>query len=136
MTTPTPQTKAQAPAKVSHKGSITGFVLSLISLMFSGLANFLIHMKYTPTGPTTGSVDREVGHAVATGTTTVLGTLLSVPFLVGAIVLAIVAVIFVLVRLRKVKVGGAIFSAISIALSVWSFVIAIGLFDSIKADPQ
>lgn len=132
-TVPAPKKVEQA---VSHKGSITGFILSLVSLMFSGLAYFLMNMKYTPTGPTTGSIEAEAGHAVATGTTTILGTLLGVPFLVGAIALAIVAVIFVLVRLRKVKVGGAIFSAVAIAISVWSFMIAIGLFDTIKADPQ
>lgn len=106
-----------------------------MSLISSGIGNLLIRAKYTPTGPTTGSVENEVGHAVATGTTSVLGALLGVPFLVGGIALALVAIIFIILRIRKVRVGGFIFSGIAVALLVWSVSAAISAFDLIKADP-
>jgi len=130
------QPMATPVKKVSHKPSITGIILALLALLSSGIANFFIHMKYTPTGPTTGSVDREVGHAVATGTTTVLGAIFGVPFMVGAIVLGLIAVVFIVIRLRKVKVAGAILSVIALGLAFWAISISIGLFDLIKAQPQ
>jgi len=120
---------------ISHKPSITGSILALTSLLASGIANLMIHAKYTPTGPTTGSIDREVGHAVATGTTSVLGAIFAVPFMVGAIGLGLLSIVFVVLRLRKVRVMGAVFSVIIIALVVWSISISAGLFELIKADP-
>lgn len=127
---------AASVKKVSHKPSITGIILALLALLSSGIANFFIHMKYTPTGPTTGSVDREVGHAIATGTTTVLGTIFGLPFMVGAIVLGLAAIVFIVVRLRKVKTAGAVLSVITLGLAAWAVSISIGLFDLIKAQPQ
>lgn len=128
---------AAAPIKkVSHKPSITGIILALLSLISSGIANLFIHMKYTPTGPTTGSVDREVGHAVATGTTTILGTIFGLPFMIGAIFFGLLGIIFIVIRLYKVKTVGAILSVIAILIAVWGIGISIGLFDLIKAHPQ
>jgi hypothetical protein len=133
---PTTKTPATTPRpNVSHKGSITGFVLALLSLVSAGIANALVHAKYTPNGPTTGSVDREVGHAVATGATTTLGALFGMLFIVGAIILAIVALVFIVIRLRNVKVGGLVFSLVSGAIAVWSFVIAAGALEFISAKP-
>lgn len=128
-----PQTKQQS--KVSHSASITGFILAILSLIASGIGSFLINAKYTPTGPTTGSVENEVGHAVATGTTTVLGAVLGMPFLVGGITLALISAIFIVLRITKIRVGGFIFSAVAVALLVWSVSIALGAFELIKADP-
>lgn len=128
--TPTP-----APVKVSHKPSITGIVLAILSLILSGLGNFLITMKYTPTGPTTGSVESEVGHAVGTGTTAVLGALLGVPFLVGGLVIAGVSILFILFRLRKVRIAGLLLSIVAVLLVIWSVSIVLGAFELIKAQP-
>ena len=131
-----PNTPVTAPqAKISHKPSITGFVLSCVSLAASGIGHLIITAKYTPKGPTTGSAEAEVGHAVATGTTSVLGALFGYPLLVVGIVLAIVSIILVLIRLRKLRAGGLIFSAIAILLAIWSLSIAFGAFDLITAKP-
>lgn len=133
---PTTQTPAAPPKpKVSHKASITGFIMAILSLASSGIAYLMIHAKYTPTGPTTGSVEAEVGHAVATGTTSVLGAIFGLPFLIGGLLFAAIGIIFIVLRLPKVRVGGFIFSAIAVALIVWSVTIALGGFDYIKADP-
>ena len=131
----TQNTSQKSQSKVSHNASITGFVLAVLSLISSGIGNLLIRAKYTPTGPTTGSVENEVGHAVATGTTAALGAVLGVPFLVGGFMLAFISIIFILLRVRKIRVGGFIFSAIAVAIVVWSVSAAIGAFELIKADP-
>ncbi len=130
--TQTPQVKQK---KVSHSASITGIILAVLSLISTGIGNLLIRAKYTPTGPTTGSVENEVGHAVATGTTAVLGAVLGVPFLVGGITLALISIIFIVLRITKIRVWGFLFSAIAVAIVVWSLSAAIGAFDLIKADP-
>ena len=128
----TPQVKQK---KVSHSASITGIILAVLSLISTGIGNLLIRAKYTPTGPTTGSVENEVGHAVATGTTAVLGAVLGVPFLVGGITLALISVIFIAFRITKIRVWGFIFCAIAVVILAWSVSAAIGAFDLIKADP-
>lgn len=133
--TKTSQAAQTTVKKPSHKPSITGIVLSILSIVSSGLANFLLHMKYTPTGPTTGSIDREVGHAVATGTTSVVGALLGVPFLVGGIVLGALAILFIALRVPKLRASGYILSIIFVAVAVWAIATGIAGFDYIKADP-
>jgi len=147
--TPTPSTDTAPPAapasptapapvqekKTSHKPSITGIILAILSLISSGIANFSINAKYTPTGPTTGSFEAEAGHAVATGTTSVLGALFGLPFLVGAIGLGLLSLVFITIRIPKLRVAGFIFSAIAVALVVWSISMALGNFELIKADP-
>lgn len=133
-----PTSKASKPVqqqKVSHKPSITGIVLAILSFASSGIGHLLIHAKYTPTGPTTGSVENEVGHAVATGTTSVLGALLEMPFLVGGIVLAFVSVIFIVLRITKLRIGGYVVSVAAVALVIWSVSIALAAFELIKAHP-
>lgn len=123
---------SQTQPKTSHKGSITGFILAVLSLVSSGIANLAINAKYSPTGPTTGSLENEAGHAVATGTTSVLGTLFGLPFLVLGIFLGLLSILFVVLRLRKVHAGGLLFSIIAVLLSVWSLSIAFAAFDVIK----
>ncbi len=56
-------------------------------------------------------------------------------FIVGAIVFALLALLFIILRLRNVKVSGLIFSIIVGALSIWSMVVSIGLMSLLKADP-
>lgn len=121
-----------AQSTPSHKGSITGFILALVSLAFSAIGHVIITAKYKPTGPTTGSIENEAGHAVATGTTSVLGALFGYPLLVVGILLAFVSIIFLLIRLRKVRVGGLLFSLLAGALAIWSLNIAFDAFDLIK----
>lgn len=128
-------TSTPSQPQVSHKGSITGFVLAVLSLICSGIANLAIHAKYSPTGPTTGSVDKEVGHAVATGTTSILGAIFGMPFIFFSVLLAIVSVAFIVLRLRKVRIGGLIFSIIAVLLVIWSLNIAFDALDLIKAKP-
>ena len=128
-------TPTQTKPKVSHKGSITGFVLAVLSLISSGIASLAINAKYTPTGPTTGSVGNEVGHAVGTGTTSVLGAIFGMPFIILGILLALLSIVFIVLRLRKVRIGGLIFSIIAILLVIWSFNIALDALDLIKAKP-
>lgn len=133
MATPTPATRPQP--KVSHKPSITGVVLALVSFVFSGIGHLFITAKYTPTGPTTGNVENEVGHAVATGTTSVLGALFGYPLLVIGIVLAFLSFIFIAIRLPKVRAAGIIFSFVAVAVAAWSLSIAFNAFDLITAKP-
>ena len=95
----------------------------------------MINAKYTPTGATTGSVENEVGHAVATGTTSVLGALLGMPLLICGIGLGLLSALFVILRLRKVRVSGWAFSIIALLLVAWSISIALGTFELIKAKP-
>lgn len=123
-----------AKKKDSHKASITGSILALVSLITAGLANWVVHAQYTPKGPTSGTVEREVGHAIATGTTTVLGTLFGGFFSAFAIVFALLALVFIALRLRKVKLGGLLFSVAAVCLAIWSIAISVGVFNLIKAD--
>lgn len=118
--------------KKSHKGSITGFVLAVVSLSLSAAGSGLIHAKYVPV-PTNGSAEKAVGNVVASGTTTFLTTIFGMPLLVGGIALALLSVLFVILRLRKVRVGGLVFSVFAIVLAVWSFKIATAAFSLLKA---
>lgn len=130
------KTTAPAPTKnVSHKGSITGFVLAVLSLLSSAIGHGLIHLKPEQASANTEHVERAVGNAVSTGTTKVLGAVIGVPFLVVGITLAILSVFFVVLRLRKVHTGGFIFSAIVVFMAVWSFKLSIAAFELIKAHP-
>lgn len=129
----TPTTTPQP--KGNHKASITGIVLAILSLISSGIANLSINAKYSPTGPTTGSVEAETGHAIATGTTSALGAIFGLPFLVGAIGLGLLSLVFIAMRIPKLRAGGFIFSAVAVALVIWSISMALGNFELIKADP-
>lgn len=133
---PNSKTSTTAPQpKISHKASITGIILAVLSLISSGIANFSINAQYSPTGPTTGSVEAEVGHAVATGTTSVLGAIFGLPFLVGAIGLGLLSLVFIAIRIPKLRVVGYIFSALAVLIVLWSISMALGNFELITADP-
>jgi ABC-type thiamin/hydroxymethylpyrimidine transport system permease subunit len=133
-----PQVAAPAAAvekKASHKPSITGIILGILSLAASGISNLMVHAQYTPKGPTTGSVEAEVGHAVATGTTSILGAIFGMPFIVLGVVLGLASILFTVLRLRKVRAAGLIVSILVILLVVWSMSIAVDSLNYIKADP-
>ncbi len=121
------------PVHKNHSGSKTGLVLAVVSLVLSAIGSAFVRAKYKPTGPTSGSVNNEVGNAVASGTTKVLGAIFGVPLLVGGIALAILAIVLILIRLRNVRSGGLLFSVLAGVIAVWSFTIATHAFSTIKA---
>lgn len=124
------------PKKTSRRASVMGIVLAVLSLVLSGIGNLLIVADpKTAPSPTASDLENQVGQAVADGTMNTLGTLFAVPLLVGGFVLGFFAVLFILWRLRKVRVVGAILSIVAVLLVVWSYSIAINAFDLIKANP-
>lgn len=124
--------QAVAPKKSSANASTIGGILSVLSLASAGIGYALVNAHYAGTH-TAASAAEKVDQAVADGTLHVTGILFSIPFLVGADALAILAMIFILTRLRKVKTGGLIASIILIALSVWSICVVAAAFNHIKA---
>ena len=130
-----PQNTQTKPIKKrSTKPSITGGVFSILALILSAIGNGLVHARYkSPTEVKT--ISEKAGEVVADGTTRTLGVIFGVPCLVGGMTLAGIAIIFTLVRLRRVKASGFIVSALWIALSIWAIMIAIGAFSLIKAHP-
>lgn len=128
--TQTPQVKQAASGS-----SKAGAVLSVIALILSAIGYGLIHADYKTKQPLNGTAEK-VADKAASGTAHVFSSLIGVPFLVVGIVLSILAVIFVVIRLGKVKAGGLLFSIVWILISVWAFRIAIAAFSVIKAHPS
>lgn len=125
--------KTAAPVKQpSHRASIAGGILSVLGLIAAGVGYSLAHAHYTDVHPTT-SASVKAGDAIADGTVHVAGVLFSLPFLIGADLLALLAIIVTLVRVRKVKVGGLVVSILWLALGVWTFYIVANGFHYISA---
>ena len=119
-----------ATKKVSHRASITGGVLSIIALASGAIGSGLVHANlHTPATTTAQKIDA----AVADTTISVFAKLISVPFLVAAICLAGLAIIFTIIRLKKVKAGGLLLSVVWIALSGWALQLSIAAFQILKA---
>lgn len=127
-------TASQTVAKTnsSKKGSKTGFILTLISLGASAFGSLLAHAHSSPKGPN-NTAGEKVGNAVANGTSHVLGAIFGVPFLCLGIALAIIGVIFVVIRLKNIRVSGIVLGTFSVLLAVWSMKIAIAAFSYLKA---
>lgn len=129
----TPQ-PAKAP---STKPSITGGILSVLALLSSGIANFFAYADangrtHTEVTTAVGTVDSgPVAHIASRS----VSAIISLPFIVGAVVFALTAIIFTLIRLRKVKATGLVLSVVWIVLSVWAIVVAIGALDTFRATP-
>jgi hypothetical protein len=121
--------------KPSTGSSKLGAVLSVLALILSAIGSGLIHADYRSKQPLTNTAEK-VDDAVASGTLHVFSSLLGVPFLVIGIVLGLVAIVFVVLRLRKVKIGGLVFSVIWVVISVWALKVAIAAFNVIKASPS
>lgn len=130
-----PNTQTPQVKQASSGSSKTGAVLSVIALMLSAIGYGLIHADYKTKQPLNGTAEK-VADKAASGTAHVFSSLIGVPFLVVGIVLSILAVIFVVIRLGKVKGGGLLFSVVWILISVWAFRIAIAAFSVIKAHPS
>jgi hypothetical protein len=118
--------------KPSTGSSKTGAVLSILALILSGIGYGLIHADYSSREPLNGTAE-QVGDKVASGTVHVFSSLIGVPFLAVSIFLGILAIIFVIIRLTKVKGTGLVFSILWILLSAWAIKIAIASFSIIKA---
>ncbi len=118
--------------KPSSGSSKTGAVLSVIALIFAAIGSALIHSKYKPVEAVTTTAQK-VDVAVAGGTWHVLATLFGVPLLAIGICLGLLAILVTVVRLRKVKAGGFIFSVLWILLGIWAIKISTAAFKLISA---
>jgi protein-S-isoprenylcysteine O-methyltransferase Ste14 len=132
MSAPTSVTK-----QPGHSGSVAGLVLSIFALFSSATGYALIHAKFKNAPSTaTNVVDKAVEKgttAAANGTGHVVLDLIAVPFLVFGIVLAILAVVLIALRMRKVRVGGLLLSLVGMGLALWGFLLAVNTFNVIKA---
>jgi hypothetical protein len=129
----TPPAPAAPAKKSSHNPSVTGIVLAGISLGLSAFGNLLVHAHATKRD--TPTIDQKVGQAVDNGVSHVLGAIFGVPFLVGGITFAIISAILLALRLRKIKATGIVLTILAVLIIIWSFSIAIGGFDYIRAKP-
>jgi hypothetical protein len=128
-TTQTPNTQAKAPSSGSSK---VGAILSIVALIVSAIGYGLVHADYSTKEPLNGTAEK-AADKVASGTAHVYSSLIGVPFLVIGIFLGLLAILFVIIRLRKVKTVGLVFSVVWILLSAWAIKIAIAAFSVIKA---
>lgn len=131
-----PNTPQQNVPKVpSTRPSIAGGIFSILALMSAGIAHFLTHSEsrtHTTVTTAVGTVDSgPIAHAASKSVTGIL----SMPFIVVAILFALLALLFTVIRLRKVKAGGMVWSLIWIGLSIWSFMLASGALNTLKANP-
>ncbi len=130
-TTPNQSTVAKKPSTGSSK---TGAILSIVSLGLSGIGYGLIHADYSTKEPLNGTAEK-AADKVASGTAHIYSSLIGVPFLAFGIFIALLAILFTLIRLRKVKAGGLVFSVIWIVVAIWAIKIATAAFSVIKAHP-
>lgn len=131
-----PNTTKQTPPKApSTKPSIAGGVLSILALASAGIAHFLTHSEsrtHTTVTTAVGKVDS--GPVADIASKSVTGVL-SMPFIVVAVCLGLLAILLTVIRIRKVKAGGLFWSIAWILLSVWSIAIASGAMNTLKANP-
>ena len=127
-----PNTVNPQVKQASNGSSKTGAILSILALILSAIGYGLIHADYTTKEPLNGTAEK-VADKAASGTAHVFSSLIGVPFLCIGIFLGLIAVIMTVIRLRKVKAGGLVFSLIWILISAWAIKIAIAAFSVIKA---
>lgn len=133
MANTTPGAKAPQPKQVSNRASIAGGVLSIIALILSAIGSGLIHSNIK-TDATGYDKATQVATAAADTTVSVTVKLIGVPFISFGIFLALLAILFTVLRLRKTKSGGLVLSVLWIILSVWAIKLAVAAFSLIKAD--
>lgn len=128
--------EAQAqPQKQSHKPSITGGVLAVLALVSAGISHFLTHAESRSTTEVTTPVGTVDSGPVADVASNSITGVLSMPFIVVAITLGLLSLLFTVLRLRKVKTAGLLMTIVFAVLAVWAITIAIGAMDTLKADP-
>lgn len=126
------QTQNPVAKKPSTGSSKVGAILSILALILAAIGYGLIHADYKTKEPLNGTAEK-AGDVVASGTAHVVSSIIGVPFLVGGICLGLLAILFVIIRLRKVKVGGLLFSVLWVIVAAWAIKIAIAAFSVIKA---
>jgi hypothetical protein len=132
----TQTSKQNVVAKKSSMGSSkVSAILSIVALILAAIGSGLIHADYRTKEPLNGTAEK-AADAAASGTVHVFSSLIGVPFLVVGILLGILAIVFAVLRFKKVKAGGLVFSVIWVLISVWAIKIAIAAFDVIKAHPS
>lgn len=132
MNATTTQTQNTSVKQPSHRASITGGILVIISLLLSAIGSGLVHANFK-TDASKYDAATKATTAAADTTVNVTVKLIGVPFLAVGIFLAILAVVFTVIRLGKVKSGGLVLSAVWILLAIWSVRIATTAFSILKA---
>lgn len=131
-----PNTQTQNTTKQpSTKPSITGGILSILALLSSGFAHLILALNSSSkTSPEAahGAVEK-AGVAVSNGSFTALAVVISTPFAFVGVGLGLIALIFTLMRLGKVKSSGLMFSILWIVLAVWAIKAGIDIFSMVKA---
>ena len=131
------QQAPQPPKRPSTKPSITGGIFSILALLSAGIASFFAYPNpertHTEVTTVAGTVDSGPLADIASQS---VGAVLSLPFIVGAVVFGLIAIVFTVLRLWKVKLIGLIFSILWLGLAIWAISIAIGALNVNKADPQ
>lgn len=130
MTTQASTTK-QVPKKSSTRASITGGILSVLSLLISALGYAFAQADFKTVQNAHGVTVKSDVVTQATGRT--FSVIMSLPFLVAGMMLAGLAIIFTIIRLRKVKTTGLLISVLWLALSVWAIHLVLIGFSDIKA---
>lgn len=121
--------------KPSTRSSITGAVVSLLALASAGIAHFLTHSDSRTTTEVTTAVGTVNSGPVADVASDSISGVLSMPFIVIAVVLAGLSLLFTVLRLRKVKAVGLVVSVIWIVVAIWAVMIAFGALETLRADP-
>lgn len=131
-----PNNQTQSSVKQpSTKPSITGGVLAILALLSSGFAHLILALNSSSkTSPEAahGAVEK-AGVAVSNGSFTALAVVISTPFAFVGVGLGLIALIFTLIRLGKVKAGGLLFSVLWIILAAWAIKAGIDIFSMVKA---
>src|SRR5690606_12314624 len=124
---------APLPKKPATGSSKTGAVLSILALIVVSIGAALIHWKYQPEQAATSTAEK-AGEAVASGTWSVLTALFGMPLLVLGIGLALLAICMTVIRLRKARGGGLVFSLVWLFLAGWAIKLAADAFSLISAN--
>lgn len=129
----TPQ--AQNVKKPSTRASIAGGVLSILALLSSGIAHLLTHSEDRSTTTVTTAVGTTKDSPVADAAGNAVTGILSMPFSILAIFLALLALLFTALRFGKAKGAGLFWTLVWIGLSIWAISVAVGAISLLKADP-
>lgn len=129
---PKTQNQNTAAKKPSTGSSKTGAVLSILALILSAMGSALVNSRWKSAEPVT-TAGEKVGEAIGSGTWRVLAVIFSLPLILAGLVLGALAITLTLVRLRKVKAGGLVFSVLWVILGIWAIKLAIAAFQVMKA---
>lgn len=103
----------------------------MLALVLAAIGNGFAKAHYHGVHPNTTAV--KVDEAVANGTVHVLGSIVSLPFLITGMFLALIAILLTLIRIRKVKAEGLAVSIFWILISVWALRLVFSALNLLKA---